>query len=366
MKNRFLLSLLLLPLLFTGCGKGVFIPGKQVRFQVTSPEVQTRTAYEGSVSDGIERINWISGTDELRIYCAQSPTTSADYKIDEVTSQGVKSIATIVAVGESVTFGGEEEHTFYGIYPSPTMFGSEPDASAFSITDERATWKIPATQKVTRVGTSNVYAPDMRYAALLAKATGTAADETVAIPFYPMFDAFQFSISSGENETVHVTSFTMTQGGDNALLAGSIYTATTMDGEPNEYYPLDAKQIAVVEGTTTSASITVDFTNLTDGSLVLTQEGGPVTFTIFTLPLNLDALTIAFDGTETGTVTLALKEKNGPSIKFSRCRKYNISGLSFPKVDNGTATGSEINWNGTIGEDLYWQGALGEDVTWLN
>ena len=65
-------------------------------------------------------------------------------------------------------------------------------------------------------------------------------------------------------------------------------------------------------------------------------------------------------------MTLALKEKAGDYLEFDRCKKFYITGLSFPKADATGATGSEINWNGTVGEDLYWQGAEGEDVTWLN
>ena len=139
-----------------------------------------------------------------------------------------------------------------------------------------------------------------------------------------------------------------------------------MDSEANENYPLDAKQIDLVEGSTPSATVTVDFTTLTGGSLVLTRDGGPVSFTVFTLPFNLDEVDIAMTSTETGRVTLALKEKNGPYLKFGRCKKFYLTGMSFPKADPTGATGSEINWNGTVGEDLYWQGAEGEDVTWLN
>ena len=367
MKNKFTLILLLLPLLFTSCGKGVFIPGRQVRFRVSSPEVSTRTAYEGTVTGTMERINWIPETDVLRIYCAESPATMADYRIVDVEAQGIKSVASIEAVESPLTWGEDELHTFYGMYPSPNMFGSDPDGDAFSISDTRATWMIPVNQVVTREGTTNVYQPDMRYATLLAKATGSQTEESVVIPFYPMFNAFQISISAGDNDALHITSFTLTQAGDGAMVAGQIYTAPLMpDDFDNVNYPLDAKQIDLVEGTTSSPSVTVDFTTLDGGSLVLTREGGPVTFTVFTLPSNLDAVTIAFDGEETGRVTLALKEKDGPYMKFGRCKKFILSGLSFPNVETITAGGDQINWNGTVGEDLYWQGAEGENINWRN
>jgi len=368
MRTKYLFFVVL-PLLLWGCGKSVYIPGQKVHFRATSPEVTTRTAYEGTVSGGWERINWVSGEDILRIYCAESPEVSADYKINEVTSPSatVSSHATLTEIGDPLTFGSGDPHTFYGMYPSPLVFASDdPDRAAFSITNERAEWMIPATQTVTRVGETSDYAPNMRYATMLAKKVGSQDDETVNIPFSPMFNAFKFSISAGDNDELHVTSFTLTEGGEDGVTAGHIFTAATMDSEANENYPLDAKQVDLVEGSTPSATVTVDFTTLSGGSLVLTRDGGPVSFTVFTLPFNLDEVDIAMTSTETGRVTLALKEKNGPYLKFGRCKKFYLTGMSFPKADPTGATGSEINWNGTVGEDLYWQGAEGEDVTWLN
>ena len=367
MKNK-ALFLMFLPLLLWGCGKSVFIPGQKVHFRVTSPELKTRTAYEGTVSGGWERINWVSEEDFLRIYCAESPVIQADYQIGEVTAKSATvSHAEIEAVGNALTWGGPDPHTFYGMYPSPKMFASgESDGAAFTLTDERATWLIPATQTVTRVGETSEYAPDMRYATLLAKQVGSQSDENVNLSFYPMFNAFKISISAGDNDELHVTSFTLTEGGEDAVVAGQVYTAATMGSENNASYPLDAEKIGIVEGSTPSATVTVDFTTLSGGSLVLTREGGPATFTVFTAPYDLSSVEIAFDSEETGIVRLALKEKEGPYIPFGHCKKFYISGMTFPHAETITVTGSEINWNGTVGEALYWQGAEAESINWRN
>ena len=367
MRTKYLFFVLL-PLLLWGCGKSVYIPGQKVHFRATSPEVKTRTAYEGTVSGGWERINWVSEEDVLRIYCAETPEKSADYEVGTVTDLSAKSSqADIREVGAPLTWGSEDPHTFYGMYPSPQAFASDdPDRAAFSITNERAEWMIPATQTVTRVGETSDFAPDMRYATMLAKKVGSQSDETVNIPFYPMFNAFKISISAGDNDELHVTSFTLTEGGEDGVTAGHIFTAATMDSEENTAYPLDAEKIAFVEGSTPSATVTVDFTTLTGGSLVLTRDGGAVSFTVFTLPVNLKAVDLTFDSEETGIVRLALKEKNGPYLQFGRCKKFYLTGMTFPHAETITVTGSEINWNGTVGEDLYWQGAEAENINWRN
>ena len=362
---------LTLLLAVAGCTKNGPNAGSEINFSVSSRAVSTRTAYEGSVTGTApnqkERINWIAGdaADQIRVYCAKCTTNAVDYKIANVTatSETVSSATLTPATGTGMIWADYEDHTFFAMYPAPAMMGS--DEEDFTMSATSASWKIPATQAIVRKGETSLYYPDMHYATMVARTTANPLDASVNLAFQPAFTAYEFSIEAGDNDAVHLTSFTLSTGVAGAALAGKVNAAATVEETPVADYPLDADGYRLAEGTG-SASISVDFTGLTGGNLTLTRSGGAVSFSILALPMNGEQLTITLTGTEIGTRTLALTDNANNWITFTRCKKHRIQGLSFPKIDEFSATGGDIHWNGAVGEELYWHGATGEDITWKN
>ena len=356
-------ALVALTLLSAGCKKHSYMEGGIVRFTVTTKPVATKTAYSGEVIDGVERIDWIAAAsgvqgDKVAVVMLNNDGGRAtDYQVTGVSSSSQKSIGTLTPVGEAFQWG-EGNHDFYAIYPSPSVdaswsnnFFGWPGAFAGTLA-----LTYPKNQVVTAdPDNSGVYLPDMKYAYMFAQIEDVAPAGTVTLGFSPIYTAFEISISAGENEAIDLRGFRLICNDEDAVLACDM----NVDLE---------NELGFVESNTSNV-IAVDFTQ-TGGPIRLTQDVGPIKFTVFTY-LKLDAdpkpklsqLTLEFTGDQIGTRTLDLKQ-NGAWIEFDGGCKHKIYGLNFPKLDEGTAGGQDINWNNADGEDLNWNGAEGEDINW--
>ena len=321
----------------SGCKKYAFRDG-QIRFTATSDALQTRTAYSGEVFSGTERIDWVDG-DKIAIAMVNAGGVEiCDYQITSITDADAKSTAQLANVAGNGLQWGEGEHTFFAVYPSPSV----DDEWENSFTEEGSTLVWPATQQVTADPShAGVYLPDMKYAYMAASASVDGPEENVSLSFVPMFNAYEISIGAGDNDRIDLTGFRLICHRDDI--------------------PLSCKQVSDFDSDVLSDEggiISVDLTGVS-----LTRDGGPITFTVFTFPDENEEMTLEFTGTQIGTRTLDLK-RDGEWIAFSGNKKHRISGLAFPRLDNGGASGQGINWNGADGEDLNWNGAEGEDINW--
>ena len=108
--------------------------GQAVSFGVTTgfdngPE--TRTEYRGTlVTSGesrYERINWVPGTDRIRILCDDANDVKmADYKIlsASVGEDARNSSGTVEPAGsDKLTWGLSGDHYFFALYPAAAMSG---------------------------------------------------------------------------------------------------------------------------------------------------------------------------------------------------------------------------------------------------
>ena len=321
----------------SGCKKYAFRDG-QIRFTATSDALQTRTAYSGEVFSGMERIDWVDG-DKIAIAMVNAGGVEiCDYQITSITDAYAKSTAQLANVAGNGLQWGEGEHTFFAVYPSPSV----DDEWENSLTEEGSTLVWPATQQVTADPShAGVYLPDMKYAYMAASASVDGPEENVSLSFVPMFNAYEISIGAGDNDRIDLTGFRLICNRDDI--------------------PLSCKQVSDFDRDVLSDEggiISVDLTGVS-----LTRDGGPITFTVFTFPDENEEMTLEFTGTQIGTRTLDLK-RDGEWIAFSGNKKHRISGLAFPRLDNGSVGGQGINWNGTVSEDLNWNGAEGEDINW--
>ena len=345
-------------LLAGGCKKhGPWRPaeGSPIRFAVASQSPSTKSAYSGefitSGSNKFERIDWVEN-DRLAIFMAwgaegqERPEgyTIKDYTVGTITTDesGRKSIATVNPVDEALVWGDADKmYTFAALYPSPRVdgeWGNVMDLYNLTLT-------YPAVQTPTPKGTTGADAltllPDMKYAYMFCFPIAPVASSSapVTLSLMPVFNAYEISISAGDNDEINLTKFRLVSNRSDQPLAcvRNLYT----DESSNE-----------------STSITVDLTGIK-----LVRNGDPLVLTVFSYADSYAQLYLEFTGAEIGTRKLELK-KNGEWIRFDACTKHRITGLYFPALDEGSAGGQGINWNGAEGEDLNWNGAEGEDINW--
>ena len=356
---------------------------KSVRFSASMNTSGTRTAYSGegtTGTDGLlvkERIDWKDG-DLLRVYSPQAAqsdgsTHFADYAVQSHETIGtpgaqLTSRATVAVVeGTSELYWEESEsgnvnHDFFAVYPSPTTPGFTPgntleqDGVLFAPEtvgeDEVMTFTgvTPAAQTVTRKNaTENVWLPDMRPAYMLATASSTqaaAAENGITLQFIPKFSAFEFTVSSGDNPTVKLTSFSLTA--TEGYLTGA-YKISQAD------FGITTEGIADANVTDGGKTITVDFG--TEGITVTNVD--PLTFAVLALPQRTSGLIISFTGDVIGTRTLELKMTDGTPISWAPYKKHRIYGLSFPALTDAIIV-DPIIWNGVFVTDAI----IGDAIAW--
>ena len=346
-----------LSLLGTGCkkhGPWKAAVGTPVQFRAVSgapsAKADTKTAYSDEVVDSYERLNWVAG-DKVAIFMAYESVDNykvLDYTVGAPTADGRYSRASVSAVGEAHEWQGEESHFFASLYPSPSV--KEPGdnwKNKLDIYEVLVTY--PAEQAVTPKGTTGADAltllPDMDYAYMFALSPeNLPADGPVTLSYKPVFTAFTVEISAGDNDALDLTEFRLVSHNEEEPLAltKNIYTDDTSD-----------------EGQTVSVNLE---------GIQLTRDGDPLILTVlvngyYVDQVNFSSLTLEFSGSQIGDRKLDLT-KDGEWITFKGNTKHRISGLSFPALDQGSAGGQEINWNGTVSEDVYWHGAEGEDINW--
>ena len=330
-----------LTLLGAGCKKYNFT-GSDIRFIASSKAVQTKTVYSGDVIDGYERIDWIVGDKIVVLMENDGGREVGEFRIKSSSPSSSKSIAKLDPLGGP--FGGnglqwgEGAHEFSAYYPAPSVC----DTWQNEVSTDKIVLEFPATQVVTEdENNPGVYLPDMKYAYMIAEASTDAPKETINLSFIPIINAFEISISAGDNDEINLSGFRLICHREDIPIAGIYTMAESGDELSDEAW-----------------AINVDLTGVK-----LTRNGGPIKFTVFTFPDEISEVTLEFTGTEIGTRTLDMK-KNGEWISFDGCSKHKIYGLNFPRLDEGTAEGQGINWNGTVGEDLNWNSASGEDLAW--
>lgn len=357
--------------LVVSCTKSNLSNRSSVRFTIGLASDGTRTLYsgEGTVTDGKlvkERIDWVVN-DQVRVYSPEAMQTDwahyAEYKVTSHTHtphgalMDHAEVAAMDADGKGLTWEAGTTNHFYGMYPSPAIFRSDdPGASWIALDGSTMKGTIAADQTgllswTGVTGTGDITgAPDMKYAWMFAKQTGNKGDSEVNLVFYPKFTAFEFTIGSGENAVVHLSSFTL----ETTQTANSDYPYPYLAGN---FSLAGDTELVSVSNTGPSKTITVTFP---EGTAVTrataTADAKNLTFTVFALPVDITSLKITFTGEEIGTRTLVLKDgtdSTASPLEFTACKKYRIYGLSFPNFL--VAQGEDILWDlEAHGEALKW------------
>lgn len=297
---------MLLLLVAVACGKeeGKYSrhPGDMVVFSASgSDQPVTRTIYASGTAMGV--INWQEG-DIIEISSDKAKTpggaSTASYSVTPSPENATNAIVANVAANGLAW--GSGDHTFWAVYPSPSMDGAE----GYSIdASGRVSLVIPDTQApadrsdATESGvTTTTLIPNMLYAPLISSTTvtnpGTSGD-AVQLRFRAAFTAIEFVVKVADGE-LRLTDFTLSSA--ESMIAAASASATI---------------------TGTGSDVTLTSPEMTGGSNVVTvplgtaenpfilSNGNSLVFTVLALPFeDIRKVTVRFN-TTTGYRQLALK-----------------------------------------------------------
>ena len=303
-----------------GAGVGTPITFSANSYYENGPS--TRTEYSNDfvgTNPTYERINWVAD-DLIRISATDgNSNASASYTIvgSSIAASGQNSNATVtLASGSSeLQWMSDATHTFYAFYGN----------NAASSTGKTITATLPEAQNGTRVGSTNVYKPNMGYAYMWAAKSTAPTNEGVSLEFSPLMTAFEVTVGAKGTSTLNIKSFTLES--TSTTISGS-FKATINDN-------LQGYTLSDISGT---KKITVSF-----GSAgVDVTNSNPATFTVFAIPQStgLTNLKMTFTLAD-GSKTIALNY-NGSPMTFAAGTKYKITNVYVPEPEVWTYTVDEI------------------------
>lgn len=338
--------------------------GASAEYENANPG-QTRTEYSDlPLVDGKEIIWWVPETDKVQIYCEQASVSgftgdeahTSHYTVMGSKSNGEDHANWLQKQGEaSLSWGGQNEHTFYGIYPSKTMFLSgdaesaltEEELSSFNFSGTTAygyvhSEQIPASvvDKPENGVTSYVAKADMRYAYMVAKTTTTrdaaytvgpdGSVNGVSMNFIPLATALEVTLhlpTSNEADTeADVTDVTIARVSIKGTGVAGSFSADLNDWDGSSAYN------GVVNSGSISRDEIVIRINAKDANdnerPVTLKAGGSLTFTVFLKPgADLSKLQIGFASDLLGQNT---QYKSLESAGIVALKKNVISNLRLP------------------------------------
>ena len=358
---------------------------------------QTRTEYSGKRDEyNREIIWWVPETDKVQIYCEQASVSgftgdkahtshytvmgdekSNGKKPSDAGTEDEERTNWLQKQGEaSLSWGGQNEHTFYGIYPSKTMFLSgdaesaltEEELSSFNFSGTTAygyvhSEQIPAS--VTNTASSGAPAKyvakaDMRYAYMVAK-TKTTRDAAytvvdgkvngVSMNFIPLATALEVTLhlpTSNEADTkADVKDVTIAR----VSIKGT-GVAGSFSADLNEWDGSSVYNGTVNPGSISRDEIVIRINakddNGNEGPVTL-KPGGSLTFTVFLKPgANLDNLQIGFASDLLGQNT---QYKSLESAGIVALKKNEISNLRLP-----------VNFKNKVVDYAHWMEQMNDDT----
>lgn len=350
---------------------------------------QTRTEYSGDVVDGKETIWWVPETDKVQIYCEQAyvPGFTGDeahishYVVMGDKSNGAGKENWLQKLSEnSLAWGTQDEHVFYGMYPSSLMFVNADNSTSIgadyveNITMKKTvmsgyihTEQVPAS--VTNTALSGAPAkyvakPDMHYAYMIAKTTTTrekayevgpnGSVNGVSMNFIPLATALEVTLSlpTDDEAKVDVNPVPIAQiSVQGNGVAGQFSTdLQNWNGQTLEGLTVNSGNYS------NTITIPVDASTGTDGAAMglLLKPGESLTFTVFLHPnADIDALKIGFASDLLGQNTQykSLESAGNDALKIVALKKNVISNLRLP-----------VNFTNVKVDYAHWMEQMNDDT----
>mgnify|MGYP003299747368 CR=1 FL=1 len=350
---------------------------------------QTRTEYSDlPLVDGKEIIWWVPETDKVQIYCEQASVSgftgdeahTSHYTVMGSKSNGEDHANWLQKQGEaSLSWGGQNEHTFYGIYPSKTMFLSdgaesaltEEELSSFNFSGTTAygyvhSEQIPASVVDTEVNgvTSYVAKADMRYAYMVAKTTTTreaayTVDSKgnvngVSMNFIPLATALEVTLhfpteeEAGTEAEITTKSITIARVSIKGTGVAGSFSADLNEWDGSSAYDKDKVNSGSISRDEIVIRINADV-NGNEGPVTL-KPGDNLTFTVFLKPgADLSKLKIGFASDLLGQNT---QYKSLESAGIVALKKNEISNLRLP-----------VNFENKTVDYAHWMQQMNDDTS---
>lgn len=315
--------------------------GSRAGFENANPG--TRTIYSGDTYtlDGktFERIDWVTG-DQIEIYCPEAsngPTAHYSVTQDSVDENGSENVdkldeGDLTKISDkALQWNGDDEHTFYAMYPSTWMIGDPDDvtntlAQGIKMDTTVLTGIVPHAQRSVAwkevdqtygTGTTTKYyaMPDMRYAYMAAKSSAKRADGAVSLNFVPVVTALEVELQA-QNVPVTISEIMVEGTG----IAGS-FTADLGASWTGVYPECKNKDDANLR----------DFVQFTLHEPKTLAEGESLIFTVFLRP-GADYRNVTVGFSQTGAGYLKNKLGNDTNeVVISKTKKTVVTDFYLPE-----------------------------------
>lgn len=373
---KYLFTLAMMGLLATSCQEDMAINpnvrpaevgepilfGASAAYENANPG-QTRTEYSGTYDEqNREIIWWVPETDKVQIYCAEASVSgftgdnahTSHYTVMGEKSNGAGNANWLQKQSESsLAWGSQSNHTFYGVYPSYTMFVNEGQGESILNDEELSSFNFSGTTaygyvhneqhpaSMTKTGNTYVAKADMRYAYMVAKTTTTREQaytinpttgqvNGVSLNFIPLATALEVTLhlptsaDAGTQATAKpITISRVSVKGDG--VAGSF------SADLSNWDGLQAYNGAINPGNISRNEIVirVNAKDANDNEMPITlQPGNNLTFTVFVKPgTDLNKLQLGFASDLLGQNT---KYKSLASAGLVALKKNVITNLRLP------------------------------------
>ena len=325
----------------------------------------TRTVYSGETYTGtngktFERINWLDDdSDMIEVYCAEAAQSkTAHYIVKDASKPDDTDDATVDQFDEgyldkldpnagALQWKGDDEHTFYAMYPSSQYFENLPENNTLrqGVYMEKGVMhgfvpgaQTPQGEPVVTDG-NYVYKPNMTYAYMAAKSTAKREDGFVSLSFVPVITALQITLkipatTVGNQVSKGITISELQVEGSG--IAGGF--KANLDADANsDGYP-DCTNL-------TGEGQALDVIQYTLGTDAVLAAGKSLTFTVFMRPgADITDIKVRFSSTGAAYLTKSLQ-----NINLVALRKNIVSAINLPAAG---VSYDASNWMETLPDNF--------------
>lgn len=323
---------------------------------------ETRTVYSGEFyevenEDGtittFERIDWLDDdSDMVEIYCEEAAQLKTAHYVVKDASEADDEDATtndkfdegylqkLDANAGALQWKGDGTHTFYAMYPSSQSLPEDSTLRQGIYMEKNIMHGfVPVAQAPEgepEITDGNyIYAPDMLYAYMAAKAEATRADGAVSLSFKPLVTAVQITLkipattTSGQASQDITISELQVEG---TGIAGAFTADLDVDENGDGYADCT---------NSTEEGESIDIIQYTLGTDAKLTAGKSITFTVFMRPgANIQDIKVRFSSTGAAYLTKSLDE-----INIKALHKNVVSAINLPA--NGVDYDAS-NWMETL------------------
>lgn len=325
---RFIATLVGIGAALVACNKneenGKSRVGEEIQFGVQNTGFLTKTSYSGwRDGENMERINWVAGEDNIRIYSGEALPHYADYSVTGTSKEDRLHKGTIEALLASMKWGDANPNYFYSVYPVP---GEDGVGNKLIMDGNVVTAVIPANQSYSTAKTNDYgadYYGNMKLAYMTATASGTPwGEDGVMLSFTPIVTTFYVTVfNPSDTKPLNLQQIKLSTS-QTSVLTGTYQATIAADNSRTYRYENGGSYTDVWPHSDDNSVITFNL-----GAAI--PASGSVTVAMFAVPKDISYLTLTVVAAE-GTSRLDLKNNIGQWITFAGGCKHNLNNVTVP------------------------------------